>query len=389
MKLDTRTLGELVGVTDEGARAAAEALSRLSGTEITVDTTGVSVVTEADLRQQFGDTGHVGVTLGLTGTFPGETLLAFDRAGAEEFVEGPHPDEGAGLNAMDRSSVKEAATIAAGEFTDSLTTHFGEPVELTPPTYHDRIDDATLLAETPGSAALVFENELSDLETGNSFSLVTVPGHSAVDHLLTDQGDDSDAISLDGLGDFDRLVRDGAAEAAGLFSAITDSEARVEASRLRFVPVSAVPAYLGAEPVAGTVSGLNEGRDGYLAVLFDESSALTVADTMLPVGGNGRFDEMTRSAIKEISTVMTSSFLDGWADVLDEPVEHTSPAFVNGAGTTVLDPLLRRIATQREHTFVLETTIRTTDGALSGTMLALLADHRLAELRPLRHPGRN
>lgn len=390
MKLDTRTLGELVDVTDDGARGAADALSRLSGTEIAVETTGVSVVTAADLRQQFGDAGHVGITLGLTGGFPAETLLAFDRAGAEEFVEGPRPDEGAALNAMDRSSVKEAATIAVREFTDSLAAQFADPVDLTPPTYHDRIDDATLLAETPGSAALVFESELWDRETGTRFTLVTVPGPAALDHLLTDRaGDDGDAISLDGLGDFDRLVRDGAADAAGLFAAITDIEARVETSRLRFVPVAAVPAYLGADPVAGTVFGLNDARDGYLAVLFAESSALTVADAMLPVGSDGQFDEMTRSAIREIGGVMTSSFLDGWADLFDDPIEHTSPAFVNGEGATVLDPLLSRIADEREYAFVADTRIRTTDGALGCTMLALPADHRLAELRSLRQPGPN
>ncbi|MEF8801419.1 MAG: hypothetical protein V5A38_03550 [Halolamina sp.] len=389
MRLDTRRLGELVGVTDEGARAAADALSRRSGTEIAVDTTGLSVVTEADLCQQFGDTGHVGVTLGLIGAFPGETLLAFDGAGAEAFVDGPRSTTGAGLNAMDRSSVKEAVTIAAGEFTDSLRAHFDEPVELTPATYHERIEDGMLFAETPGSGALLFESELSDRNTGRSFSLVTVLGPSAVDLLPTDQTDAGVAVSLDGLAELDRRLRAGAAEATGLFWAITDLEARVELSRLRFVPVSAVPFYLDADPVAGTVFGLNDGRDGYLAVLFGESSALSVADAMLPVGANGRFDEMTRSAIEEIGGVMTNSFLDGWTGVFEDSVEHTSPAFVNGAGATVLDPLLSRIAAQREYAFVLDTTIRTADGALSCSMLALPADHLLAELRSLGRPDCN
>jgi chemotaxis protein CheY-P-specific phosphatase CheC len=389
MTLDTRTLGEVVGVIDEGARAAAGVLSRRSGTEIAVDTTGVSVVTGTDLCQQFGGTGHVGVTLGLTGAFPAETLLALERAGAEEFVDAQRHDDRTGLNAMDRSSVTEAATVAVDEFTDSLQTHFGESVEPTPPTYHDRIDDATLLAETSGVATLVFESELSDRHTATRFSLVTVPGRRAVDRLLTDEATAGVAVSLDGLGKFHRRVRDGATEAAGLFSAITDIETRVGTSRLRYVPVSAVSSALDTGPVAGTVFGLNDGRDGYLAVLFAESSALSVADAMLPVGATGRFDEMTRSAIEELGGVMTGSFLGAWAHVFDDPVEHTSPAFVNGGAATVLDPLLRRIATKREHAFVVDTTIRTADGAPSCTMLALPADHRLTELRSLRQSGCN
>lgn len=386
MKLDTDTLGTLLGITDDGAHEAANALSRLSGIEIGVDSTSVSIVTEADLRQQFPNPEYVGVTAGLNGAFAGETLLVFERAGAENFVEGHRPPEEE-LDAKDRSSVKEAATIAARAFSDSLAAHFDESVDLTPPTYYDRIDDAMVLAGTPGSAALVFESKLSDRESGSTYSLVTVPGRAAVDQLLTDNPDDEAGVSLDGLGDFDRLVRDGAREAADLFSAITHIEATVESSRLRFVPVAAVPTSLGGNPVAGTVFGLNEARDGYLAVLFDEPSALSVADAMLPVGGNGRFDEMTRSAIKEIGSVMTSGFLEGWADVFDEPIEHTAPAFANGTGDTVLGPVLRRIGTQREHTFLVDTTIRTEEGAIDCTILALPADHRLAELRSLRQPG--
>lgn len=388
MKLDTQTLGEFVEVSDEGAREAATALSRLSGTDIAVDTTGVSVVTGADLGARFGDAGSVGVTVGLNGAFPGDLLLAFDRGGAEAFVEGHQPEEGTALNAMDRSSIKEAATIAAGEFADSLSAHFGEAVELTPPTYYDRVEDATLLSGTPGSAALLLESQLSCPETGNSFSIVTVPGHAAVDQLTTDQAEDA-AVSLDGLDEFDTLVRDGAAEAAGLFSAVTGLEATAETTRLRFVSLDAVPASLDDAAVAGTVFGLNDARDGYLAVLFDHRSALSVADAMLPVGGNERFDEMTRSAIEEIGSVMTSGFLDGWADAFDEPLEHTSPAFVEGPGETVLDPLLGRIGTEREHAFVVDTCIRTADGTLDCSILALPADHRLAELQSVRRPGTN
>lgn len=389
MKLDTDALGEFLRVADEGADEATEALSRLSGTEIGVETTELSMLTEADLRERFGVADNVGITIGLDGAFPGTTLLASDRAAAGWFVEGVRP-EGEQLNAMDRSKVKEAASIAVEAFADSLSAWADDAVQLTPPTYYDRIDDATLLAGTPRSAALAFESELVDREAGVGFTLLTVPKRAVVDRLLTDRPHgEASLVSLDGLGDFDRLVRDGAADAAGLFTAITEIETSVASSRLRYTPVGAVPDHLGEGAVAGTVFGLNDGRDGYLAVLFDESSALAAADAMLPNRGADGLDDLSRSAIKEVGSVMTSGFLDGWGDLFDAPVDHTAPAFVDGPGPAVLEPVLRRVASRREHAFVVDTTLRAPDGGLTCTVLALPADHRLAELQSLRHPSQN
>jgi len=50
-------------------------------------------------------------------------------------------------------------------------------------------------------------------------------------------------------------------------------------------------------------------------------------------------------------------------------------------GRTVLDPVLGRVASQRDHAFVAEATLWAADGGLTCSVLALPADHRLAAMR--------
>lgn len=387
MSIDIDALGSYTRRAEDGASAAADALSRISGANTVAEHTGITVATDRELRR-FGSE-HVGITIGLQGAFPGTLLLACDRAGAQRLLE-PSSDSppSAPLDPMDRSSAKEAAHIAADAYVEGFSAGLDGPVELAPPTYHDRLDEAPLLADAPGTAALVFESELVEADGGAAFSLLAVPGRAAVDDVFTARDPDAVGVPLHTLATFDRIARDGAGQAADLLSTMTGIEATPEASRLGFVPVETVSASVGDAPVAGTVFGLNDGRDGYLAVLFDESDALAVADAMLPVNGGDAFDEMTASALKELGSVLTSGFVEGWADVFDNPVDYTSPAFVTGSGDTVLDPILRRVGSQTDHAFVVETRMRTAAG-FDCDVFALPADHRFTERPELRQSGRN
>lgn len=386
MSIDTDTLGEFARLADEGAAAAADALSRISDAETTVRETGVTVATEGGLRRLTDD--HVGVTVDLTGPFSGTLLLACDRGSAEGLLErGPDDpsDPTAPLDATDRSSAKEGGHIVAEAYAGA----FEDPVELSPPTYHDGIDDATLLADAPGAGALVFESRLAEDDGDAEFSLLTVPGRAAIDDVFTARAPDAAGVPLHTLGTFDRVARDGATRAAGLLSTLTGIETTVDASRLRFAPVAGLSAAIGGDPVAGTVFGLNGGRDGYLAVLVDEAGARTLADAMLPDRTPDSLDGLRSSALRELSSVLASGYLDGWADVFDSPVSHTSPAFVSGAGETVLDPVLGRIGSQREHTFAVEARVRAANGAFDCHVLALPADHQFTEDRSVRPARRN
>lgn len=378
--VDTQALGECLRLADEGAESAAGVLSGLAGVEFTVDRTAVSVLDDDDLREPFADA--IGLTVELDGGFPGGTLLALDRADADYLLEEPTGDPEAPLDAADRSSLRESAHLVAEELVDGLAARLGGLVELSPPTYYDEIDEATLLADSPGSGALAFETRLSADEV--TVTLLTVPRGYAMEYLLTDRPtDDPDVVPLAAIEALDGAARDGAAAASDLLAEIAGIGSVVETSRLQFAAVDDIADHLGDGQVTGTVFGLNGGRDGYLAVSLDESSARTLTDAMVP-GGSDRV-AIGASAVTGLSRALASGFLDGWDDRFAD-VTLTSPATVQGSATTVLSPVFRRVATERTHTFTVAATLTDPETGFTCDLLALPADHHLSTLEPAQAP---
>jgi len=79
MKVDIRELGQFNHLASQGAERAARSLSQLTGVQMDVEVTDVSLVTENVLAETFTGQSFVGVELGLEGGLEGETVLAFER----------------------------------------------------------------------------------------------------------------------------------------------------------------------------------------------------------------------------------------------------------------------------------------------------------------------
>lgn len=372
--VDTQALGECLTLADEGAASAAGVLSGFAGVEFAVDSTSITVLTDGDLQEPFADA--IGLTVDLDGGFPGQTLLAFDRADADCLLERPPERTEGSLDADHRSSLRESADLVAGELVEGLAARLGGRVERSPPTFHDQLDEATLLADSPGSGALAYESRLSGGDV--TVTLLTVPRGYAVEYLLTDRpAGEPDVVPLAAVEALDAAAGDGAAAGADLLAEITGIQCTIERDRLQFAAVRGLPDRLGDEPLTGTVFGLNGGRDGYLAVLLDRASAHTVTDTRVPGGAESL--GIGTSAVAGLSRALGSGFLDGWADRFAD-VTLTSPATVEGAGTDVLEPVLRRVGSECENTFSVEATLCDAETGVSCELLALPADHYLATL---------
>jgi len=52
------------------------------------------------------------------------------------------------------------------------------------------------------------------------------------------------------------------------------------------------------------------------------------------------FSDMERSAIEEIGNIMTSGFIDGWANVLDTTIDMSTPTFTYGPGSSMVTNLV-------------------------------------------------
>jgi chemotaxis protein CheC len=90
---------------------------------------------------------------------------------------------------------------------------------------------------------------------------------------------------------------------------------------------------------------------------------------------------MEQSAVKELGNIMTSGFIDGWANVLESSIDHSPPEFVSDMGSSIMSPIVGRMARTQEHAFLLDSMIHTDgDGSFHCEILALPDGSELREV---------
>ena len=127
MKVDIRELGQFNHLASQGAERAARSLSQLTGVQMDVEVTDVSLVTENVLAETFTGQSFVGVELGLEGGLEGETVLAFERDRALKLQELLLEATGTS-DELAQSSVTELGNIMIGGFIDGWANHLGEAI---------------------------------------------------------------------------------------------------------------------------------------------------------------------------------------------------------------------------------------------------------------------
>jgi chemotaxis protein CheC len=83
------------------------------------------------------------------------------------------------------------------------------------------------------------------------------------------------------------------------------------------------------------------------------------------------FDGLARSAMEEIGNVMTSSFVDGWANVLDTTIDISTPRFVHDMGSAVAESVVARLGRTQANAILFDATLRADDRAFDCEIYAL------------------
>ncbi|MDB2224432.1 chemotaxis protein CheC [Halorubrum ezzemoulense] len=368
MRVDVRALGACNRLAEQGAKQAASALSDLTGTDLAVEVTGASVASGEDLAELFAGRESIGVSVGLRGGLDGEAVLAFDAVNADALLS-LLP----GGASMERSAVTEVGNIALGGFLDGWANYLGKAIDMTPPRYFEA-DGAAVLPDgaLAGDGVFLFESRLDATTTDLDFSIYMLPDSGPFRDLIVGKtapaataggeangGTESTAVPYESLSTFSSLAKKGSANAADNIAMMTGLEATVDVSRLRFVPLADVPAEVGTDPHAGSVFELQGEPSGYLAILFEESSAAAVADAMLPMDPDEPLGDMAQNALCELGNVMTSGFIDGWANVLGTSITHSPPEFVHDIGASTISPLVAKLSERQDYGFVIDTAIET------------------------------
>jgi chemotaxis protein CheC len=78
------------------------------------------------------------------------------------------------------------------------------------------------------------------------------------------------------------------------------------------------------------------------------------------------FTDLERSAMQETGNIMTSGFIDGWANVLDTTIDMSTPTFIYGPSSEIIDQMGGW--PDEEIAFVIDSTIVATNADVEVTV---------------------
>lgn len=135
------------------------------------------------------------------------------------------------------------------------------------------------------------------------------------------------------------LAREGATTVAQNLSQLTGVDTEMQITKINVIDVDDLGAHLGPEKQVGVNVPLEEQPYGSVLVLFDDQSARRLAGQLL--GGvendGGPYSDMERSAIREVGNIMSSGFIDGWADVLGRTIDISTPQLLRASGYDIVE----------------------------------------------------
>jgi chemotaxis protein CheC len=383
MRVDVQSLGTFNQLAHEGAEQATAAMTQMTGIEAAVDVTKISLVERVDVGEELVGDDFVGVQFAYEGALKGETVLIFERESSEKITEalmGDSVDD----PEMAQSSVMEIGNIMMSGFIDGWADYLETTIDHSPPEYIER-EGADILPESPATSdrdqIFVFRSEVKWLDEEVSFYIYMLPEYEEMAAMLSEYADTTaDAIPIEKLQVFNQMTQAGTEKAAENVEMMSGIETEAEVSQISFAQIEDVPKQIGSETMVGTVVEFTGLPSGFLVVLFDEASAKLIAEELMPmdVEGEGLTDQHT-AAIQELGNIMTSGFVDGWANVLQQSVEHTPPRLVHDMGQAIMDPLAAQVGQHQRHAFIVDSRMVTEDLAFQCDIHVLPNEEELRE----------
>ncbi|MDG5776285.1 chemotaxis protein CheC [Haloarculaceae archaeon H-GB2-1] len=151
-------------------------------------------------------------------------------------------------------------------------------------------------------------------------------------------------IDIRKLGLFNRMAKEGGNQVASHLNQMTGMDTEMEITKINFIDIPDIKTHIGHDEQIGISIELQEPPHGHILFLFNAEDAKALASHMLgDMGGDSSgsgFTDMERSAIQEIGNIMTSGFIDGWANVLQTTIDMSTPTFTFGPGSGMVDNLV-------------------------------------------------
>ena len=152
-------------------------------------------------------------------------------------------------------------------------------------------------------------------------------------------------IDIRKLSIFNKMAKEGGNTVASHMSQMTGMETEMEITKINFIDVPDILKHVGDERQIGIYIEMKEPPHGHVLFLFSSESAKNLAAGMIGDMGDTNpnadgFTEMEKSAIQEIGNIMTSAFIDGWANVLETTIDMGTPNFTFGPGSGTVKEII-------------------------------------------------
>lgn len=354
MRVDLASLGTFNRIGTAGAQRAADALATLTGLETFVETNKINFAPVETVSTLF-DASETAVGIEFDGGLEGQALLVFDEASADRVLS----ELAGGEAAPTGEYLHEVANIMTSSFVDGWAEHLDEIIDISTPS---TVDSVPRWDEHPAfeTFSFVFESDIVIGSAGHECRFYLVPEPTGFLEAIRTAGEESPEtdVNVRELSTFIRLTAAGAETVAANLGAMTGIETDVAVSHLDFIPVEDVPGIVKADQHVGTVFQFSGALEGYLAVLFEDDAATTIAEALIP---DDPGEAMRQSAIEEIGNITASGFVDGWANALDTTIDHSVPDFVDDMGRAVLESVAVELGMSQEFAYVFDVVITADD----------------------------
>ena len=380
MKITVGSLGTFYEMAHEGAQLAANRLTQAARVPTNVDVTRLDFTDPENLVKQFDDGARMAaVQVDLTGGIEGRSVVVFDADSAEAIADAlidQIPREA--TDELRTSALLEVGQMMNSGFVDGWANVLDAEVDLGYPEFSAGTNPDSFLEATVASVprdsdlALLFHSTVSAVETELTFEHYLFPAASTLEMLFDrDEGSDR-GIEYTKLAGFDRMADRGADTIADNLTKLTGIDTTVDVRRIDFLSLHAIPNDVPNEELVSVAFSFQGVLDGYLLFLFDRESARNLANATVNEGNaDGPFTAMEQDAIKELSNIMASGLLDGWANMLDATISHSPPAYTRDMGAAVVDPLVVGLSSVQEFAFVFDTQITAVDTTLDIDIYAI------------------
>jgi chemotaxis protein CheC len=367
MRLNVDALGTFYEMAREGAGLAAARLNSMSDLESRVRVTRLHFTQRSEIRNELdGGREKVGIRVALDRGLAGTSLLLFDRESATSVVRTLVDDvNDEPTDELATSAVVELCNIMNSGFVDGWADVLDAEIDVSAPEYVVGDAASAFVDEDEFDAlhdelALMFRSQIETTDTEFGFEHYLVPEHDSIARLFESQSDER-GIEYEKLTGFDQMAQHGATRVAEYLTKMTGIEMGVDIRRINFISLDAIPETVPNEPLVSVAFSFDGLLGGYLLFLFDPESANELVDATVGDSHGDGFGAFEQDAIKELSNVMTSGLLDGWANMLDATIDHSTPAYSHDMGAAVVDPLIVGLSEVQEFAFVFDTRICAVD----------------------------